>query len=202
METWQSWPNRESGARIKKLPLMRIFSAQVFTLLLLCGIAGAQSKLVPTIEVFGGYSHLSLQTGSFGVGSWKEMNGFDFAVTVPHIVKGLGATVDGSGNYATTFKQYNYFVGPQYKWDLGRFNLIAHGLYGKSQTRLENPGSTFLAPSDKERSIAIGGEVDLPVANKVFWRILQGDVLITSAFGSSQRNVRLSTGLIYRFGKH
>lgn len=202
MATRQSWPNQESGARIKKLPLMRIFSAQGFAVLLLCGIAGAQSKFIPTIEVFGGYSHLSLQTGDLGLGNWKQMNGFDVAVTIPHIVKGLGATVDGSGNYTTTIKQYNYFVGPQYKWDLGRFNLIAHGLYGRSQTRLEHPGSTFLAPSDRERSIALGGEIDLPFANKFEWRIVQGDYLITSAFGNSERNVRLSTGLIFRFGKH
>lgn len=200
MAICQSSQKRDS-AHIKKFPL-RIFLVQVFAILLFSEVVAAQSKFLPTVEVFGGYSHLSLQTGALGLGNRKEAGGFDFALTIPHIFKDLGVTADVSGDYATTIKQYNFFVGPQYKWDLGRFNLIAHGLYGRSETRLEHPGSTFLAPSDRQRSLAFGGEVDLPIKSGFLWRIGQGDYVITSAFGNSEKNIRVSTGLIYRFGKH
>jgi hypothetical protein len=33
------------------------------------------------------------------------------------------------------------------------------------------------------------------------WRVLQGDFVDTTAFSQSQKNIRVSTGLIYRFGK-
>jgi hypothetical protein len=170
--------------------------------LVLAGIANAQSKLLPGIEVYGGYSHLTMPTGDLGLGSWTQMNGFAGSITIPHIVKGLGVTVDGSGNYATALKQYNYAVGAQYKWEFSRFNFIAHGLYGRSQTRLLHAGSTFLEPSDRQRAILFGGELDVPVTSRISWRAVQGDYVITSAFGSSMKSLRASTGLVYRFGKH
>ena len=61
-------------------------------------------------------------------------------ISLPHIYRGLGITVDGSGNYATVLEQYNYMIGPQYKWEFNRFRFIAHGLYGRAQTRLRQPG--------------------------------------------------------------
>jgi hypothetical protein len=130
------------------------------------------------------------------------MNGFDVAVTLPHIYQGLGITADASGNYATTLEQYNYFIGPQYKWEFSRFNFIAHVLYGRAQTRVRQPGSTFTEPSDRQRSIALGGELDVPISDRFSVRAVQADYIAASVFGSNRNSFRVSTGLIFRFGKH
>jgi hypothetical protein len=169
---------------------------------LLSSVASAQKSLMPGIEVFGGYSHLSFPSGGLGFDNWTQMNGFDAAVTLPHIYKGFGITVDGSANYSTTLEQYNYFVGPQYKWEFSRFTFIAHGLYGRAQTRIREPGSTFVEPSDRQRALAFGGEVDVPFGNRFSIRAVQADYIFASAFGSTRNSFRVSTGLIYRFGKH
>lgn len=164
--------------------------------------ATAQRQLVPGIEVFGGYSHLSFSSSGLGFANWTQMNGWDFAVTIPHIYQGLGITADASGDYSTVLEQYNYMIGPQYKWEFSRFRFIAHGLYGRAQTRVRQPGSTFTEPSDRQRVIALGGEVDVPISDRFSIRAVQADYLAASAFGSNRNSFRFSTGLIVKFGKH
>lgn len=178
------------------------FSSCALLVFLLSSFAAAQKSLIPGIEVFGGYSHLSFPSGGLGFESWTQMNGFEAAVTIPHIYKGMGITFDGSANYATTLEQYNYFVGPQYKWEFNKFTFIAHGLYGRAQTRIREPGSTFVEPSDRQRALAFGGEVDVPISDRFSIRAVQADYIFASAFGSTRNSFRISTGLIYRFGKH
>jgi hypothetical protein len=178
------------------------FSICALVVLLSSSLAAAQSKLIPGIEVFGGYSHLSFSSSGLGFANWNQMNGWDLALTIPHIYQGLGITADASGDYSTALEQYNYMVGPQYKWEFNRFRFIAHGLYGRAQTRVRQPGSTFTEPSDRQRVIALGGEVDVPVSDKFSIRAVQADYLAASAFGSNRNSFRFSTGLIVRFGKH
>jgi hypothetical protein len=170
--------------------------------LFFCSLASAQSKLIPGIEVFGGYSHLTFSSSGLGFANSTEMNGWDIAVTLPHIYQGLGITADGSADYSTALEQYNYMIGPQYKWELTRFRFIAHVLYGRAQTRVREPGSTFTEPSDRQRVIALGGEVDVPLSNRFSIRAVQADYLAASAFGSNRNSFRFSTGLIVKFGKH
>lgn len=185
-----------------KFSVWKNLSICALAVLALCSPASAQKSLVPAIEVFGGYSHLSLSSSGLGLGNWTQMNGWDVAVTLPHIYKGLGITADASGDYSTDLEQYNYFVGPQYKWEFSRFRFIAHGLYGRAQTRLREPGSTFVEPSSRQRAIAFGGEVDIPISDRFSVRAVQADYITASAFGSNQNELRISTGLIFRFGKH
>jgi hypothetical protein len=178
------------------------FSILALGLFALSGMAAAQSKLMPGIDVFGGYSHLTVPTNSLGFGSRTEMNGFNVSLSIPHIFQGLGVTVDGSGHYATALEQYNYALGPQYKWEFSRFRVIAHILYGRSQTRVLDVGSTFSGPSDRQRTLIFGGEIDIPITSRFWFRAVQPDYVRTSAFGNSLGSLRLSTGLVYSFGKH
>src|SRR5215475_6559076 len=117
----------------KFLPFTRCCRRAIPIFFLLSGIAGAQSRLMP--EVFGGYSHLSFQTGSLGFGPWTQANGGEVALSLPHIVKGLGVVADASAHYSTPLEQYNYAIGPQYKFEFSRFRVIAHGMYGRAHTR-------------------------------------------------------------------
>ncbi len=177
-------------------------AAVMLGLCLFSRISAAQSKLIPSIEVFGGYSHLSFPSGFLGFGDRTQMNGWHGALTLPHLVKGLGITAEASGDYATSLEQFTYAVGPQYKWEAGPFDIVGHILYGGSQTRIRNAGSTFSEPSDRHRALVFGGEVDYPFSSRFSVRIVQADVVVTNAFGNTQDNIRLSTGLIFKFGKH
>jgi len=185
-----------------KFSVWKNFSICAFAVLAFCSVADAQKSLVPAIEIFGGYSHLSFSSNGLGFENWTQMNGFDVAVSLPHIYRGLGITLDASGNYSTALEQYNYFIGPQYRWEFNRFRFIAHGLYGRAQTRVRQPGSTFTEPSDRQRAVAFGGEVDVPISDRISIRAVQADYLAASAFGANRNSFRFSTGLIVSFGKH
>jgi hypothetical protein len=193
----------------KLLPFARCCRRAIPIFFLLSGLAGAQSKLLPNVDVFGGYSHMALQSGGLGLGDFTQMNGFEVSVAVPHIVKSLGVMADASGHYSSGLEQYNWAIGPTYKLEFTRFRVIAHALYGKAQTRFRDPGSTFIEPSDRQRSLIFGVELDYPIGKRLNWRVgdklmwrIQGDWVYTTAFNETLYNIRASTGLVYRFGKH
>lgn len=189
-------------AVLKHLPVLNKFLVCAVATLLLSTLARAQSKLLPGIEVFGGYSHLTFRSGSLGFGDSIQMNGFDGAISI-HIVGGLGLTLDGSGHYSTPLEVFTYAVGAQYKmYEFSRFQFIAHGLYGRAQTRIRDIGTTFSEASDRHRALLFGGEVQLPITDRIAFRAIQADDVITTAFGSTQHNIRLATGITYSFGKH
>lgn len=183
-------------------PAFKRFLAWAIAISVLSGVSSAQSKWIPGVEAFGGYSHLSFQSSGLGFGNETQMNGWEFALTIPHIYGGFGITGDVSGHYSTALEHYIYAVGPQYKWEVSRFQITGHGLFGKGQTRVREAGSTFVEPSDRSRAVLFGGEVDLPLNDRFTWRMVQADYVVTSAFDGTQDNLRLSTGIIVRFGKH
>ena len=79
--------------------------------------------------------------------------------------------------------------------------FYGHGLFGKARDRLRQPGTTNLEPSDLHKAVAFGGGADLPLGDRFSIRAIQADYLITNAFGTTQHNLRFSTGLIVRLGK-
>ena len=183
----------------------RIFSIQrkaavyAFAFLALCPLLAAQK--LPSIEVFGGYSYLRFETTKFGFSDKSDLNGWNGGISLPDLYQGFGVAADVSGHYTRELAEYNVLIGPQYSFTWKGARLYGHGLFGKARTRLREPGSTQLEPSDLHRAIALGGGLDFPVSPRFSVRVVQADYLITSAFGSTQKNVRLSTGLIFRFGK-
>jgi hypothetical protein len=194
--------NKTKSAALNQFSALTRFSVFALGILALSGIASAQSKFIPGIDVFGGYSHLTVPTSNLGFGNRTELNGFHVALSIPHIYKGLGIAIETSGNYATPLEQYNYAVGAQYTWEFNRFRVIAHGLYGKAQTRVRDIGTTFVEPSDRQRALTFGGEVDIPISSRFWFRAVQADWVRTTAFNNSLNELRLSTGLVYSLGKH
>src|ERR1700730_2627075 len=87
-----------------KFPVWKNFSICALAVLAFCSVASAQKSLLPGVEVFGGYSHLTFSSSGLGFTNWTQMNGWDVAVTLPHIYRDLGITADASGNYATTLE--------------------------------------------------------------------------------------------------
>lgn len=188
---------------IQKRPAFFSLVLVAVAILVFSGMGTAQTKSkLPAIEIFGGYSHLSFQSGGLGLADHTQMNGWHGAVSLPELYKGLGVTAEVSGDYAREIEQFNYMIGPQYSWDFKNLRFTGHGMYGRAQTRVRLPGSTFREPSDRHRAVGFGGEFDFEAGSRILIRIVQADYLVTSAFGGTQDNVRISTGLIFRFGKH
>ena len=50
-------------------------------------------------------------------------------------------------------------------------------------------------------SMALGGGIDTKIhpEREIYWRIFQGDYLLTQFGGSAQNNFRFSTGILIRF---
>jgi hypothetical protein len=167
-----------------------------------CPPVSAQSKSkLPAIDVFGGYSYLRFDAKTLGFANQLNMNGGNVSVALPDLYQGLGAAIDISGHYTGQMEEFNFMIGPQYTYEWKGMRLYGHGLFGKARDRLRHPGTTLVEPSHLGSAVAFGGGLDLPLKGRFSVRAIQADYLITSEFGSSQHNVRLSTGLIYRFGK-
>jgi hypothetical protein len=187
----------------REVPILRKAALLTF-LLAVCSLDASAQKFLklPTIEVFGGYSYLNFKAKTLGFSEQLNMNGWAAAISIPHIYRGLGATVEASGHYATDLTEYNFMAGPQYFVQWRSLRITGHGLFGRAQTRLNKPGSTFFEPSDRHRVWAGGGEVDYSLSPQIWLRVVEADYLGTSAFGDTQHNLRLSTGVVFAFGKH
>jgi hypothetical protein len=168
-----------------------------------CPLASAQAKSrLPAIDVFGGYSYLRFESKTLGFSDQLNLNGANIEVALPDLYEGLGVALDVSGHYQTEMEEFNFMIGPQYTYEWKGMRFYGHGLFGKARDRLRQPGTTQLEPSFLSKAIAFGGGVDLPLKGRFSVRAVQVDYLITSEFNTTQHNIRLSTGLVYRFGKH
>ncbi len=167
-----------------------------------CPLASAQSaSKLPEVDIFGGYSYLRFDAKPLGFADSLNLNGANVSASMPDFYQGLGAAIDISGHITGQMEEFNFMIGPQYTFEWKGMRLYGHGLYGRARDRLRLPGTTVVEPSSLSRAIAFGGGVDVPFKGRFSLRAIQADYLITDEFGSSQHNVRLSTGLIYRFGK-
>ena len=167
-----------------------------------CPLVSAQSKSkLPAIDVFGGYSYLRFESTTLGFSSQSQLHGANISVALPDLYQGLGVAVDVSGHYADDIEEFNFMIGPQYTYEWKGIRFYGHGLFGKARTRLLKIGTTQVEPSYLGKAVAFGGGVDLPLKGRFSVRAVQADYLVTSEFGTTQHNMRLSTGLVYRFGK-
>jgi len=165
-------------------------------------LVSAQSKSkLPAIDVFGGYSYLRFDAKTLGFTDQLDLNGANVSIALPDLYQGLGAVLDLSGHFSGEMEEFNYMIGPQYTYEWKGMRLYGHGLFGKARDRLLKPGTTQLEPSYLSNAVAVGGGVDLPLKGRFSVRPIQADYLRTTEFGSTQYNVRLSAGLVYRFGK-
>ncbi len=183
-------------------PVQKKAAALIFVLSSFCQLAFAQkTSRLPSIEVFGGYSHLRFESTTLGFADQSNLNGWNGEISLPDLYEGFGIAADISGHYTREMEEYNFLIGPQYSFKWKGARLYGHVLFGKARDRLRQLGSTQFEPSNLSRAIALGGGLDFPLGERLSVRVIQADYLTTSAFGINQNNVRLSTGLIFRFGK-
>jgi hypothetical protein len=180
--------------------------------LFLLGIASAQN--IPAIEVFGGYSYLNFDTtspsGSNIVAQRLGLQGWNVSFSA-HVFHRIAAEADISGHSLSTCENItnlscsdtSYMFGPRFKFgkSSSRITAFVHGLAGEDNaTLVYNQGTV----SDTSFAFAVGGGVDYWITRHIGAQLGPADFFWTQHLKTydapSQNNIRVSGGIIFRFG--
>jgi hypothetical protein len=145
------------------------------------------AQLIPHGNAYAGvaYSDSDIVTANrMGLKGW---NGSAEAIFFPHV----GVVADISGFYAPDVKQYNFLFGPRVAISIGKFRPFVHALFGIQKLNL---GGVSYSPFAED----VGGGVDYKLMRAFSWRV-QADYVHTNYLSAQQNDVRVSTGLVYRF---
>jgi opacity protein-like surface antigen len=179
-----------------------------------------RAQETPKVEVFGGYSLARFDDSQGVTGKQIINNGWTGAVSF-NFSKNLGAVADFAGYYGThrtpsftaltcpgcpiTFPGipasthiHTFMFGPQVSARLNSVTPFAHALFGAAHYHGEL-GTPPLSASDSAFALALGGGLDTRLSKLIAWRV-QGDYLRTSLLQTHENNLRLATGVVFRFG--
>lgn len=93
-----------------------------------------------------------------------------------------------------TGHEYEVLFGPRVSLPVGKFTPFGEFLVGLAH--ISDTGTGF--PSNTSFATAAGGGLDYRIFRPVALRV-EGDYLHTSFFSTGQNNLRLSTGIVFRF---
>jgi hypothetical protein len=160
---------------------MRKFIGVTVLVCMISMLGMAQETAKP--EIYGGYQFTSTD------GGWHA-NGWNTAANL-YFTNWLGATADFSGVYHSG-SLYTYTFGPVVSTHKEGFSPFAHALFGGA--RAAGGGM-----SDSGMAMMFGGGVDFG-KGKLAFRAVQFDWLVLHFNGfTDKNNMRVNTGLIYRF---
>ncbi len=181
----------------------------LFVVIVLIVFASFAAAQVPTSgNVFFGYSYFNTNVPG---ANRINTNGWE-ASFEGKIVPFLGMVADFDSHYGTAnfpavdcpgvgcplppssanVSAHNFLFGPRVSVPAGKFRPFGEFLIGAGHI---NAGA---AGSDTSFATAIGGGLDYRIVRPVAWRF-QGDYIHTNLFGTGENNVRLSTGIVFRF---
>jgi hypothetical protein len=144
--------------------------------------ASAQDK----VELYGGYSFFHLENSPGA----SNLNGFIFSGQYK-FAPWFGGVGEVRGDYGGGSSVTTFLVGPQVSFP-ARVSPFAHILIGGAHYNQPGYGDTSFATS-------LGFGIDAKIAPAFWWRIVEGDYLVTHFGGVAQNNARISTGIVFRF---
>lgn len=171
--------------------------------------AAAQAQIPTSGNVFFGYSYLHASDLSSNSANFNGWEGSFEGKVFPFV----GIVADFSGEYGSqdvsvatatcaigatcptgklNINVHNYLFGPRVSVSVRKFRPFAEALFGGAHLSEAGFGS------DTSFATAIGGGLDYKIIRPVAWRF-QGDYVQTRFFGTTQNNVRISTGIVLRF---
>jgi hypothetical protein len=174
--------------------------ALIFLALLILPVS-ALAQQTPKVEVFGGYSNLAPNVDASNLNSNFYLNGFNVSVT-ENLNSWFGGVLDFSSHYGTEAgsktNTQSIMYGPVFAYR--KHPIIVpffHGMVGAVRG-----GPEYLDISKPEFRIGLiaGGGVDLKVSRRVSLRLFQADYLMSRFSSARQDNIRLSAGIVLRFG--
>lgn len=171
----------------------------------------ADAQDVPLAEVGGDYNYVHTNAPPGGCGCFS-MNGGDgwLAYNFSHswsavaLVSGQHASnIEGSGADLTLT---SYLFGPRYSWrKSGRYIPFGQLLLGGAHAAGSfAPGSAGYPGSSSAFAMTAGGGLDIELTKRFAVRAFQADYYHThfaNGINDHQNNLRISAGLILRFGK-
>jgi opacity protein-like surface antigen len=188
---------------------MRETGFLIFSLLLFAGLADAQ---IPSGNIFFGYSYYNTDLSSIdraNTNGWEAsfehkiipwvgvVADFDSHYGSQNFVESCAVPVGGGApgcpSIHASITEYNFLFGPRVSLSVGRFRPFAEALFGGAHVNANNG-----VGSDTSFATALGGGLDYKIIRPVAWRF-QGDYVQTRFFGTTQNNIRLSTGIVIRF---
>jgi hypothetical protein len=173
---------------------------------MLAGGAGAQ--VFTSGNAFVGYSYYHIGTLSDGFGDFA-FNGWNASLE-GKVLPWVGIVADFSGHYGAqggvcvvafssgpcsvvgSASETNFLFGPRLSMSAGKVRLFGEGLFGAGRIRTDGAGS------DVSFSTAVGGGLDYKIIRPIALR-LEGDLVQTRFFGTTQNSARISTGIVVRF---
>ena len=172
----------------------------------ICFVSLAASAQIPKANIFLGYSYMSADTNS---NSRPNLNGWEGSLE-GKFLPWVGIVADFNGQYGSqsvtgvegitvrpSQHYLNVLFGPQVSVSVGKITPFFHLLGGVSHI---NIGSTAFTSSASDTSFgdAVGGGVDYKLIPGLGWRV-QADLVQTRFFNASQKDFRLSTGVVFHF---
>lgn len=207
---------------LKVCPMKKPSSRMIASaFLLFCGATALSYAQLPSGNVFGGYSYLNADFAN-GIGTRANLNGWEASVE-GKVLPFIGLVADFSGEYgiagsgpvpvSTTcvtpvgglpggciltppsqnIAEHNFLFGPRASFRIAKFRPFVHFLVGASHV-----SESYATTSSNSFADAIGGGLDYRLIPRVSWRV-QADALETRLSGSTQNNVRISTGVAIQF---
>jgi hypothetical protein len=152
----------------------------------------------PKAEVFGGYQYTRITLGDTGF----NFNGWNASIT-GNVNKYLGVAADFSGAYKSesgaSLKVHSYTFGPVLSLNHeGTFNPFVHALFGGANANFSANGVG--SASTNGFAMMVGGGADAKISPRLAVRLVQADWVYYRFEGVGEnKNVRVSTGLVFRF---
>jgi opacity protein-like surface antigen len=182
----------------------------------------AQAQVPTSGNVFVGYSYFSADaTNTVSSLNRQGLNGWE-ASFEGKVFPFVGIVGDFGGNYgsqnlpiavgtcaigvvcppltASTHVE-TFLFGPRVSASIGKFRPFGEVLFGAGHIRINETSplpDNFITPTDTSFATAIGGGLDYKVIRLIAVRF-QGDYVQTRFFGATQNNLRISTGMVFRF---
>ena len=164
-----------------------LWLAPLVVLLAMQGFAQDTAKW----DVFGGYSFVHSDPGlglsSGNASGWEASLDYNWN-------NWLALKADFDGHYCCAQTMHNFLFGPQFNLGHGKVKPWVHGLVGASH-------GTSGGFSDTVLGFALGGGIDVKWTDRITVRLVQADYLGTRYGDATQNNFRVSTGLVFHFGK-
>ncbi len=158
----------------------------------------ATAQQTPKTEVFGGYSNLVANVS----GPSFNLNGLDFSVA-ENVNSWFGGVLDFTSHFGTEagnkVNTQTIAYGPVFSYRKHP-NVVpfARGLLGAVR------GSADYLDISKpawQFAVVAGGGLDVKLTDKVALRLIQADYVMTRFSATRQDNIRLSAGIVLRFGR-
>jgi outer membrane immunogenic protein len=159
--------------------------------------AGVNYTYVHTNAPPGGCGCFPLNGGS----GWLGFNFTHSFAVVGEVASQHGSDSSTGGDLMLT----SFMAGPRYSVNhRGRFRPFAQALLGASHASGSlAPGSANISGSPNAFAMAAGGGLDISLSRHLALRAIQADYYLThfdNGVNTRQNNLRLSVGLVVRFG--